>query len=93
MIGPFRALTAVLTLERVHFYNFPAVKFSHDPLQLPFWALAPLSFYRAPTREGTGNWLIAGVCLALAFWTKYSVFALAVPLGLFLLLDPMARRA
>ena len=31
--------------------------------------------------------------LALAFWSKYAAFALAVSLGLFLLIDPVARQA
>src|SRR5262245_33856686 len=93
MAGPFRALLAVLALEGVHFYNFSAVKFSHDPLQLPFWAFTALFFYRALTRGRARDWLTAGVFLALAFWTKYSVFALAATLGLFLLLDRDARRA
>src|SRR5262245_8294660 len=36
--GRVEALIATLTLEAIHFYNFSAVKFSHDQLQLPFWA-------------------------------------------------------
>src|SRR5439155_5812 len=34
-----------------------------------------------------------GPCLAGAFWSKYAAFALAATLGLFLLFDPLARRA
>src|SRR4030081_2204629 len=39
MVGEFEALIVVLMLEGMHFYQFSAVKFSHDQLQLPFWAL------------------------------------------------------
>ncbi len=91
--GELKALVAVLALEGIHFYNFSAVKFSHDIMQLPFWAFAGLFFYRAITRERALDWLLAGAFLALAFWSKYAAFALAATLSLFLLLDPVARRA
>jgi 4-amino-4-deoxy-L-arabinose transferase-like glycosyltransferase len=92
-VGPFRGLIAVAALEGVHYYNFSVVKFAHDQLQLPFWAFTAWFFHRALTRSRTADWLIAGVCLAGAFWSKYAVFALAISLGFFLLLDPTARRA
>ena len=84
----------MLALEGIHFYNFSVVKFAHDQMQLPFWALTGLFFYRAIARERacwTGCW--PALFLALAFWSKYAAFALAATLGLFLLLDPTARRA
>ena len=37
--------------------------------------------------------MLAGAMLALAFWSKYAAFALAISLGLFLLIDPVARQA
>jgi hypothetical protein len=93
VVGRFEALIAVLALEGIHFYNFSVVKFAHDQGQLPFWALTGLFFHRALTRERARDWLLAGGCLALAFWSKYAAFALAATLGLFLLIDPAARRA
>ena len=91
--GDLEALVAVLALEGIHYYNFSAVKFAHDQMQLPFWALTALFFYRALTRARALDWLLAGAFLALAFWSKYAAFALAATLGLFLLFDPTARRA
>ena len=91
--GPIRALIAVCALEGIHFYHFSAVKFSHDPLQLPVWAFTALFFHRALTRGRAVDWLLAGVLLGLALWTKYSVFVLVTALGLFLLFDRDARRA
>ncbi len=41
-------------------YNFSAVKFAHDQMQLPFWALTGLFFYRAIVRGRTLDWLLAG---------------------------------
>ena len=92
-IGAFAGLIAVLVLEGVHFYNFSAVKFAHDQLQLPFWAFAGLFFYRALRRGRTLDWALAGAFLAGAFWSKYAAFMLAATLGLFILGDPQARRA
>ena len=93
VVEPFPALAAVLALEGLHFYNFSVVKFAHDQMQLPFWALTGWFFYRALTRGRARDWLLAGAFLALAFWSKYAAFALAATLGLFLLFDPTARRA
>jgi dolichyl-phosphate-mannose-protein mannosyltransferase len=93
ILGSFPALVAVLALEGVHFYNFSVVKFAHDQLQLPFWALTGLLFYRALMRGRALDWLGAGAALALCFWSKYAAFALAGSLGAFLLTDPVARRA
>lgn len=86
-----QALIAVLVLQGLHFFNFSAVKFSHDPLQLPVWALAGWTAYRAMSRRTSLDWIVAGAALALAFWTKYSAFALAATLGLVMLFDPAVR--
>ncbi len=93
IVGPVQALIATLSLVGIHYYNYSAVKFAHDQLQLPFWALTALFFYRGLVRGRSLDWILAGAMLALAFWSKYAAFALAVSLGLFLLIDPVARRA
>lgn len=93
IVGGAQALIAVFALEGVHFYNFSAVKFAHDQMQLPFWALTGLFLYRALARGRALDWLGAGAALALCFWSKYAAFALAGSIGVFLLIDPLARRA
>jgi 4-amino-4-deoxy-L-arabinose transferase-like glycosyltransferase len=92
MVGAFEALIAVLVLEGIHFYNFSVVKFAHDQMQLPFWAFTALFFHRALARGRMLEWALAGALLAGAFWAKYAAFALAATLGLFLLIDPTARK-
>ena len=49
-IGPVAGLIATLALEGVHYYNFSAVKFAHDQMQLPFWAFTGWFFYRGLKR-------------------------------------------
>src|SRR5579863_7409101 len=89
---PPTALLAVVMLEGLHFFNFTAVKFNHDVLQLPFWALTALFLHRAIAEGRSSDWIWSGVWLGLAFWTKYTVAVLAAPIGLLLLIDPFARR-
>ena len=90
--GPVQALIATLSLTGIHYYNYSAVKFAHDQMQLPFWAFTALFFYRALVRGRSLDWILAGAMLAGAFWSKYAAFALAVSLAAFLLADPIARR-
>lgn len=92
-LGGFQGLIAVFVLEGIHFYNFSAVKFDHDQMQLPFWAFTALFFHRALSGGGRFDWILAGVFLAGAFWAKYAAFILAATLGLFLIADPTARHA
>src|SRR5262249_51194710 len=40
LVGPVRALVAVLILDGLHYFHFTAAKFNHDVIQLPLWALA-----------------------------------------------------
>jgi Dolichyl-phosphate-mannose-protein mannosyltransferase len=93
LVDPITALAAVLALEGLHFFNFSAVKFAHDQMQLPFWALTGWFVYRAITTKRPFDWIGAGAFLALAFWSKYAAFALAATVGLILLFDPDARPA
>ncbi len=51
--GPVQALIATLSLIGIHYYNYSAVKFAHDQMQLPFWAFTALFFYRALARGRT----------------------------------------
>ena len=90
--GPIVALIAALALEGIHFFNFSAVKFNHDVLQLPLWTLAALFFYRALTAARIADWLLVAVFLAAAFWTKYTVAVFVLPLALFVVMDETARR-
>lgn len=93
IVGPVQALIATLSLAGIHFYNYSAVKFAHDQMQLPFWALTGLFLYRALVHGRMLNWMLAGAMMALCFWSKYAAFALGVSIALFLLIDPVGRRS
>ncbi len=91
--APATALIAALALEGIHFFNFSAVKFNHDVLQLPLWTLAALFFHRALNHARIADWLAVAVFLAASFWTKYTVVVFVLPLLLFVLMDEAARRS
>ena len=93
LVGATGALVAVLIVDGMHYFQYTAVKFNHDVIQLPFWALAGYSFHAALKRGRLGHWLLLGVAFGGALWAKYFVVMLAAPFALFLLFDRQARRA
>ncbi len=93
LAGAAAALTAILIIDGLHYFNFTAPKFNHDVVQLPFWALAGLAFHRALRTGRTGYWAVLGAALGLAFWAKYFVVILGLPLAVFMLVDARARRS
>jgi hypothetical protein len=85
------ALAAVLIVDGLHYFTSTSPKFNHDVIQLPFWALAGLSYYYALRTQRLAYWGLLGIALGGAFWAKYFVAMLAVPLALFILVDRDAR--
>jgi 4-amino-4-deoxy-L-arabinose transferase-like glycosyltransferase len=93
LVGPARALVAVLIIDGLHYFQYTAVKFNHDVIQLPFWALAGFAFVAALKRGGAARWLLLGIAFGGALWAKYFVVVLAAPYLLFVLFDRDARPA
>jgi hypothetical protein len=76
----------------MHYFQYTAVKFNHDVIQLPFWALAGYALLAALTSGRLRYWILLGVAFGGALWAKYFVVILAAPYVLFMLIDPRARR-
>jgi len=93
LVGPVGALVAVLIVDGLHYFNFTAPKFNHDVIQLPFWALAGLSFHASLRKGQMRDWCLLGIAGGLALWAKYFVVMLALPMAAFLALDRDARPA
>jgi 4-amino-4-deoxy-L-arabinose transferase-like glycosyltransferase len=93
LVGATGALVAVLIVDGLHYFQYTAVKFNHDVIQLPFWALAGYALHAALKRGRLVHWALLGFSLGAALWAKYFVVVLAAPYALFLLLDRDARRA
>ena len=93
LVGAVGALVAVLIIDGMHYFQYTAVKFNHDVIQLPFWAFAGYAFRTALKHGRIGHWLLLGFCFGAALWAKYFVVVLAAPYALFLFLDRDARGA
>ena len=93
LVGATGALIAVLIIDGMHYFQYTAVKFNHDVVQLPFWALAGYAFHAALKRGRLAHWLLLGFAFGSALWAKYFVVVLAAPYALFLIFDRDARRA
>jgi 4-amino-4-deoxy-L-arabinose transferase-like glycosyltransferase len=93
LVGALGALVAVLIVDGLHYFHYTAVKFNHDVIQLPLWALAGYAFHAALKRGAATDWILLGLAIGLSLWAKYFVVVLAVPLALFLLIDRDARKA
>jgi len=92
LVGATGALGAILIIDGIHFFNFSSVKFNHNVVEMPFWALAGFAFHAALRQGRLRHWILLGLALGLAWWAKYFMVILAVPLGLFMLFDRDARR-
>lgn len=90
ILPPVYALLGVLLLEGVQYYNFHAIDFNDNTLELSLWALLVLCFYQAlrsssPTKALLA-WLGCGLFAGLSMMTKYYTVVLLVPMVLFLFL-------
>ena len=92
LVGTLGALAAILIIDGLHYLNLSAVKFNHNIVEMPLWALAGFAFHAGLRGGKLRHWMLLGAALGLAWWAKYFVVILATPLALFLLLDPQARR-
>ncbi len=93
LVGSTGALVAVLIIDGMHYFQYTAVKFNHDVIQLPFWAIAGYAFHAALKRGRFGHWLLIGLAIGGALWAKYFVLVLVLSYVFFLLFDRNARRA
>jgi 4-amino-4-deoxy-L-arabinose transferase-like glycosyltransferase len=93
LVGTVGALVGILIIDGLHYFQYTAVKFNHDVIQLPFWALAGYAFHAALRRSDLGSWTLLGFAVGGAVWAKYFVIVLALPYALFMLFDRQARRA
>ena len=93
LVGTLGALVAILIVDGFHYFQLTAVKFNHDVIELPFWAMGGYAFHLALKRGRLRHWFLLGAALGGALWAKYFVVILAAPYALFMLADARARRA
>ena len=92
LFTPLEAFVAVVILDGSIEYGFNTTAFNHNILELPFFAFAGWSLYRAFVGNALRDWLLVGLWFALAFYTKYQAFVLLLPVLAFAVVDPHARQ-
>ncbi len=92
ILGEILALLGVLLLEGIVYYNFCSPEFNPDVLQLPFWGLIGLFYYRAIKDNRLYDWLLLGFWGAGGLYTKYSTALLLASLLILTLVRPEGRR-
>ena len=85
------ALLAVLLLEGVQYYNFHAIDFNDNTLELSLFSLTIYFFYQALRTKTYRAWCATGCFAALCLMAKYYAIVLFIPMFLFLLLYPENR--
>lgn len=91
VVGPLGGLAAVLIIGGFDYFHSASTSFNHDVAQLPFWALAGYALHAALRGGRHRDWALLGIALGAALWAKYFVVVLALPIALFMILDPDAR--
>jgi 4-amino-4-deoxy-L-arabinose transferase-like glycosyltransferase len=92
LVPPREALLAALSLEGVLFYTYWTYDFNNNVVLVPCWALTTLTLFRACQRDRVRDWLATGAWAGLGLLAKYSLVFLLVPLLVWMLLEPQARR-
>lgn len=93
ILPSIQALIATLSLEGILFYNLNSFNLTPDSMQMPVWALLALAFYHALTTQRLHYWLLTGLAAAIAVVTKYQIALLFLPMLLFCLVNPQARKS
>ncbi|MBV9575932.1 MAG: glycosyltransferase family 39 protein, partial [Gammaproteobacteria bacterium] len=88
ILTPLYAFISILILEGVQYYNFHAIDFNDNTLELGLWALTIYFFYKAlcaHTKRSAGiAWILTGLFAALGMMAKYYTAALLAAMALFL---------
>ncbi len=90
LLGPRRALLAMLAQDCVLYFTFFTPEFNHNVVLLPLWAAIGLAGYRAIFNNG--SWVLLGVLMALGMLGKYTTALLLVSLLGLAVLHPGLRK-
>ena len=92
MLPPAYALISVLLLEALQYFNFHAIDFNDNTLELSLWALTIYFFYKSLRWPNKLSWILTGVFAGLSMMAKYYAAALLAPMFLFLILRQENRK-
>jgi 4-amino-4-deoxy-L-arabinose transferase-like glycosyltransferase len=92
ILPPINALIAVMMLEGTQYYNFHAIDFNDNTLEVGLWPLTILFFYHALRKQAWLPWLLVGLFAGLGVMAKYYTVILLLPMFLFMLKNSEARQ-
>lgn len=94
MLPPIYAALSVMILEGVQYYNFHAIDFNDNTLELSLFALTIYFFYRAlkNTEPTIWPWLFTGFFAGVSMMAKYYTLALLAGMTIFLFTHAENRR-
>lgn len=92
ILTPLYAFIAVLLLEGVQYFNFHAIDFNDNTLELGLWAFSTYFFYQALTNSRNRNWFATGIFSAFALMAKYYTLILLLAMFLFLIIPKYNRK-
>lgn len=92
MLSPLLALIAVMLLEGIQYFNFHAIDFNDNTLELGLWALTIYFFYKALRSPNYIVWILTGIFAAFGMMAKYYTAALLTAMAFFLLFYPPNRK-
>ncbi|MHB1222154.1 MAG: glycosyltransferase family 39 protein [Gammaproteobacteria bacterium] len=90
-LTPAYALVSVMLLEGVQFYNFHAIDFNDNTLELGAWGLTIYFFYRSLRSPTIASWMLTGAFAGVGMMAKYYTLALLAAMGLLLLINKKHR--
>lgn len=94
ILSPVHALLSVMILEGVQYFNFHAIDFNDNTLELSLWALCSYFFYQALRKQhrNTLEWICTGFFAGLGMMAKYYTAALLAAMFLFVLMRRESRQ-
>lgn len=92
MLTPARALVASLSMLVYWYFTIESINYNqHMPL-IAFWTLSIVFVHDALKSGKTLHWILAGVFIALAIWSKYPTGLLVLAFLIFFAFDSRARK-
>lgn len=92
LLAPAVALMGVLALGSCFYFATSIPEFNPNVVQMPLFALCGLWFWQAFQHNRWIDWLLLGLCGGLGLYGKYSFALMLASFGVFVLLEPTARR-
>ncbi len=97
ILNPTCALIAVLLLEGIQYFNFHAIDFNDNTLELGLWSLTIYFFYFAMQKNNERkqpflDWGLTGLMAGLAMMAKYYTSALLAAMFIFMLSNKERRK-